>query len=308
MDVNGKSKNLIAQIDRIFKLNNMKSIKTRYRYKEACYRFCIWLGENTNIKKFKNIKSKHIYMYVEYMRGNDYAPGTIKLELSAIRFFYDLSDGKEVLPDNKKLKLEKRITRGASRAWTQKEIDKAISLANNMGRIDVVKALLLCSNFGCRLEEAVVLTNYQVKKAICSGFLYLENTKGKNPREVPVKDSSKEILEYVLNNAKSDERIFIGIGDKTHMVKKSIQNWIVNHRKEFQDGDRIDRDLARKILEKDKNSRPKTNLTMHGNRHLYAQTTFNEVIEKNTIKAAKRQTSENLGHHRIEVTNIYLNK
>lgn len=304
----GKSKNLIEQIDRLFKLNNMKSIKTRYRYKEACYRFCIWLGENTKIKKFKNIKTKHIFMYVEYMRNKDYAPGTIKLELSAIRFFYTLSQGKSILPSNEKLNLEKRITRGARRSWTQEEIDKAIAVAKDMGRIDVVKAILLSSKFGCRLEEAVVLTNYQIKEAICSGFLYLMNTKGKNPREIEVKVEDREILKYILANAKSKERIFIGIGDKTHKVKRSIQHWITNHRKEFQNVDRIDRNLARKMLEKDKNSAPKVNLTMHGNRHTYAQMSFIEALEDNTANDAKREVSELLGHHRSEVTNIYLKR
>ncbi|SUY47152.1 site-specific tyrosine recombinase XerC [Clostridium putrefaciens] len=306
--MNGKSKNLIAQIDHLFKLNNMKSIKTKYRYKEACYRFCIWTGENTNVKKFKNIKAKHIYMYVDYMHSIDYAPGTIKLELSAIRFFYTLSQGKEILPKNEKLKLKKRITRGARRAWSEEEIDSAISLAKEMDRLDVVKAILLSSKFGCRLEEAVVLTNHQVKEAICSGFLYLENTKGKNPREIEVKIEDKETLKYILSNAKSDERIFIGIGDKTHMVKRSIQNWITNHRNEFQDKDRINRDIARKMLEEDRKATPKTNLTMHGNRHTFAQIRFDEALQKHTKEDAQKKISEDLGHHRKEVTNIYLGR
>lgn len=304
--MNGKSKNLTSQIDRLFKLNNMKSIKTRYRYRDACYRFCIWLGENTNIKKFKNIKVKHIYMYVDYMHTKNYAPGTIKLELSAIRFFYKITEGKEILPSNQKLKLEKRITRGARRAWTQEEINTAIDIAKNMERIDVVNAILLTSRFGCRLEEAVALSTHQIKEAITTGFLYLENTKGKNPREVPVKAENIEVLKYVLAHAKNNEKIFIGIGNKTHKVKKSIQNWIINHRKEFESIDRIDRNIAREILQKDKKAAPKTNLTMHGNRHTYAQVTFSDILENNTINKAKKELSEDLGHHRSEVTNIYL--
>jgi len=308
--MNGKSENLKSQIDKLFKQNNMKSIKTRYRYQEACYRFCVWIGENTNIKKFENIKTKHIYMYVAYMQGKPkpYAPGTIKSELSGIRFFYTLTTGKEILPTNSKLKLEKRVTRGARRGWSTKEIDSAIVLAKEMGRIDVVKAIQLSSTFGCRLEEAVVLTTYQVKKAICSGSLYLENTKGKNPREVPVKNENRETLKYILANAKSNDRIFIGIGDQTHKVKKSIQNWIVNHRENFQETDRIDRNTARLILQENAKASPKTDLTIHGNRHNYAQMSFEDILQTNTPNAAKRETSERLGHHRTEVTNIYLGK
>lgn len=306
--MNGKSENLISQIDRLFKMNNMKSIQTRYRYKAACYRLCAWLGKNTNIKKFKNIKTKHIYMYVEFMQGKKFAPKTITLELSSIRFFYLLSNGKEILPTNDKLKLEKIVTHGAKRGWSNEEINAAIALAKEMGRIDVVKAILLSSTFGCRLEEAVVLTNYRVKEAICSGSLYLENTKGKNPREVPVKSENRETLKYILANAKSNDRIFIGIGDQTHKVKKSIQNWIVNHRKCFQETDRLNRNTARIILQENPKAAPKTDLTMHGNRHTYAQMSFKDLLQTNTLKDAKREISERLGHHRTEVTNIYLGK
>ena len=305
--MNGKSENLKNQINKLFRLNNMKSIKTRYRYKDACYRFCSWLGENTNIKKFKNIKVKHIYTYVACMKEKHYAPGTIKLELSGIRFFYSLTDGKELLPTNQKLTLENRITRGAKRAWTEEEKEKAIALAKNMNRLDVVKAILLCNGFSCRLEEAVVLTTYQVKNAICSDFLYLQNTKGKHPREVPVNSQNVAVLKYVLANAASTDRIFLSTGCKTHKVKKSIQNWIVNHRREFQDADRIDRDTARKMLQENKKAAPRVNLTMHGNRHTYAQMTFKEALSEGKTKGeAEKETSENMGHKRREVTHVYL--
>ncbi|MTK10769.1 MAG: hypothetical protein F8N39_01210 [Clostridiaceae bacterium] len=115
--MNGKYENLEAQIDKLFRENNRKSIKTRYRYKDAAYRFCEWLSENTNIKKFSNIKAKHIYMYVDFMKKK-YAPGTIKMELSGIRFFYSLTDSKERLPSNEKLNLERRTFGGVERSWS----------------------------------------------------------------------------------------------------------------------------------------------------------------------------------------------
>ena len=307
--MNGKSENLKNQINKLFRLNNMKSIKTRYRYRDACYRFCEWLGENTNIKKFANIKVKHIYKYVACMKDKNYAPGTIKLELSSIRFFYALTDGKEILPTNQKLQLQNRITRGAKRAWTEEEKEKAIALAKEMGRIDVVKAIMLCNSFGCRLEEAIVLTTHQVKEAITSDFLYLENTKGKHPREVPVTSENVEVLKYALSNAASMDRIFLSTGCKTHKVKKSIQNWIVNHRKKFQDPDRIERDAAREMLQENKKAAPRVNLTMHGNRHTYAQMTFKDALsEGKTKKEAEKETSGDMGHKRREVTHVYLEK
>ncbi|WML35642.1 tyrosine-type recombinase/integrase [Clostridium sp. OS1-26] len=304
--MNGKYENLEAQIDKLFRENNRKSIKTRYRYKDATCRFCQWLSETTNIKKFSNIKSKHIYMYVDFMKTK-YAPGTIKMELSGIRFFYSLTGSKERLPENEKLNLEQRTFGGVKRSWSEEEIEKAIALAEKMNRIDVVMALKLCFNFGTRLEEAVTLTVWQIKKAIEKGYLYLENTKGNNPREVLVEEIKLVVLYYVLKNAKSKERIFIGIGDKTHKVKKSIQDWIRNHRKEFQDIDRINNTAVRELVKTGET--PKANVTIHGTRHSYAQQSFLDFTESGEDKTtAKKATSERLGHHRISVTNIYLNK
>ncbi len=301
----GKYENLKKQIDKLFRENNRKSIKTRYRYKDAAYRFGEWLSETTNIKKFSNIKAKHIYMYVDYMKGK-YAAGTIKMELSGIRFFHALTNSKERLPENSRLNLEKRIFGGVRRSWSKEEFEKAIALAERMNRIDVAMALKLGFNFGTRLEEAVVLTTWQLKKAIETGYLCLDNTKGKNPREVPV-ENKLDTLHYALKNARSKERIFIGIGDKTHKIKKSIQDWIRNHRNEFQDNDRINNAEAKDAVKAGET--PKANITIHGTRHSYAQQSFLDFVEAGDDKTtSKKATSERLGHHRISVTNIYLGK
>lgn len=303
--MNGKYKNLTNQIDKLFKGNNRKSIKTKYRYRDAAYRLCKWLSSATNLKKFSNIKAKHIYMYVAYMKDIGYAPGTIMSELSGIRFFHNMTNSKEKLPENSKLNLEKRIFGKVKRAWSNSEFDKAITLAKSMNRIDVVKALKLGNVFGTRLEEAVTLTTHQVEDALLIGGLYLENTKGKNSREVPLKKDSEDVLNYLLEHKKSKERIFIGVKDKTHKVKKSIQDWIRNHRKEFQDDNRVSNTEARKEVKH--GDIPSANLTMHGTRHAFAQENFFSLIDAGADKdTAMINTSEKLGHHRKSVTNIYL--
>jgi site-specific recombinase XerD len=303
--MNGKYKNLTNQIDKLFKGNNQKSIKTKYRYRDAAYRFCKWLSSVTNLKKFSNVKAKHIYMYVDHMKGIGYAPGTIMSELSGIRFFYDMTNSKEKLPENSKLNLEKRIFGRVKRAWSDNELEKAITLAESMNRFDVAKILKLGYAFGTRLEEGIVLTTKQVEDALKTGALYLENTKGKNPREVPLKKDSIVVLNYLLEHKESKERIFIGMSDKTHKVKKSIQDWIRNHRNEFQDDLRVTNAEARKEVKH--GDIPSANLTMHGTRHAYAQENYFSLIDAGADKnAAMLNTSEKLGHHRKSVTNIYL--
>lgn len=313
--MNGKIKNLKEQIDKLFNENNMKSKKTRYRYKDAAYRFCEWLGTHTNFKKFSNIKSKHIYLYTDYMQMRGYAPSTIKQDLSGIRFFHSMTNSKERLPDNEKLDLEKKVFTGVSRSWSKEELDNAIALAKKMNRIDVVMFLKLGYAFGTRLEEAVTLTVWQIKKAIENRGLYLENTKGNNPREVIVTNKeSLDILYYVLKSVKSKERVFIGIGDATHKVKKSIQDWIRNHRRKFQNDYRISNRSARIIAQYNRENKldkkvPAANLTAHGTRHSYAQQNFFSLLDQGEdVKTAKKDTSEKLGHHRLSITNVYIKK
>lgn len=314
----GKEKNLLVQVDKLFRGTNRKSIKTRYRYKEAVYRFSKWLAQNTKLKKFSNIKSRHIYKYVDFMKYKGYEPTTIRQELSGIRFFHGLTESKEMLPGNTRLNLDKRHYKcNVSRAWSNEEYEKAIELAEKLRRIDVVMALKLCNAFGLRIEEAVVLTVFQIKEAIKTGGLYLRNTKGGYQREVPI-DGKMSILHYVLDNSKGKERILVGSGDITHKVKKSIQSWVYRNRDKFQDPDRISNKEAKKILKMIADSNLKNNIlvgtiktsvSMHGNRHKYAQESFKREIDNGgDIRYSKKVVSERLGHHRTSITNIYLSK
>ena len=159
-----KSQYLIRQVNKLFKNNNQKSIKTRYRYLAAEERFCKFLADNTNLQKIKNVKSKHFINYTNALKANNKSSSMIKTELAGVRFFHELTGSKERLPVNSRLDLQKVNFGGVERAWTPKEVKDVLNLANSMVRTDVEMAIKIAYSFGCRIEEVMTLTNAQSNK------------------------------------------------------------------------------------------------------------------------------------------------
>lgn len=121
--MNGKTKNLLDQANKIFRNDNQKSIKTRYRYLAGEERFCKWLSQNTNLKKIKNVKSRHFIKYVKYLQNQELSSKMIKSELSSVRHFHALTGSREILPTNQRLNIQKIVTNGGvNRSWSQKEL------------------------------------------------------------------------------------------------------------------------------------------------------------------------------------------
>lgn len=73
-----------------------------------------------------------------------------------------------------------------------------------------------------------------------------------------------------------------------------------NHIDKFTDENRTEQTEEGKKPKKD-------TLTWHGLRYYYAQERYRRLIEANK-KQPKRKTSESLGHHRPDITNLYLSE
>lgn len=343
--LDGKTRNLVDQVNKLFRGDNQKSIKTRYRYLAAQERFCKWLAQNTNIKKLKNVKARHFIKYTEHLKNQELSPKMIKVELSGVRHFHALTGSKETLPVNSRLNIQKVVTNGGvDRSWSQKEVKEAIALAEKMGRTDVIMAIKICYAFGTRLEEVITLNTKQITNAIKNLQLDLENTKGHRPRGVNVGMESKyknmqiRSLQYAKEYALSRDKVFIKLGKQTHAMIKRVQNWVNNNRTKFQQNDiRINRDEARKISTYNRDNklemeRPKANLTMHGLRHSYADNLYREILHEEFIehaktieidktekreierdrtneieKKARLEVSNMLGHGRDQITRTYIN-
>ena len=102
---------------------------------------------------------------------------------------------------------------------------------------------------------------------------------------MPTNKSIEIVLRNSLKDIKRGEKLFVRNYDKTHLAMKRLQCFIAYHRKEFTEN----------------------RITFHGLRHTYAHEKYDEFIRsgKNDTKA-RRCVSELLGHHRDDVTRIYL--
>lgn len=303
--------NLVIQIEKILDHCNEKSFKTRYRYFEATERFCSFLASEFRLQKFENVKSKHLVAYVEHMKEHGYSASTIKTDLSGIHFFHLHSNSKNILISNSDLNLDKRKIGNEDRAWTQTEIEKASTLAKQMGRLDIFHAIKLSVSFGLRLEEVCKCQVLHLKQALENSELYV---KGKNGqvRYIPITDLEqisviRNAIEYAnsLKRRGSDKVLVEAVKHGTLSAKRSIQNWITNHRGKFENNNRwSDNDQRNKIGLKAR----RTSVSFHGLRHSYSQKRYREEILDRSERDARKRVSEELGHHRESVVKIYLDK
>ena len=302
-----KAKNLIAQADRLKASSNINSIGCIERYEDAEYRFCKWLGENTEIKNLKNVSAKHIYPYIESFFDRECLNSYIRTEMSAIRHYHGLTHSKNILPSNKDLGISEKNDYEFDRAFLPKEFDDMIKVARSMNRYDVVIQAYLSRYFGLRFEEAATLRLYQLEDAIRYKQLNVKNTKGGLVRDIPVdrpiqEKILNEIVAYLRANGKKSKDYLICDSHK-HSVKKekaSLQNWRSNHSNKFVDPNR--RDYVRPDC-KLRIKRP----SWHGLRHLYFQENRRRLLAEGgmTERQVENEMSERMGHHRNDIKKFY---
>ena len=300
----GLAKNLREQLESIFKHCNEKSFKTRTRYLDASIRFSYFLADRYRLQKFKNVDDRHFRAYAEYLKAIGASPATIQAELAGIRFFYRLSGGKNKLSKNSSLNLPKRTVGTENRAWLPEEKEKAVAIAERMGRIDVVIAIDLAYELGLRVEEICVTRVEYLISARNTGIFVVPKGKGGQRRAIKLNPMQRAMISKYVEYAKAmglQPGDYLISDSEKHGVRnqiKSLQNWMSHNREKFMVKDRD------KLVEADKKKRHAT-ISWHGLRHSYAQKTYAEALRVKP-KQAEKIVSENLGHHRCKVTRIYL--
>lgn len=298
----GLYKNLLAQVESIYRHSNELSFKTRARYFEATKRFCKYLADNFRLQNFKNVEDRHFKAYVEHLKENN-AAATIQSDLSGIRYFHRKSGSKNRLSKNDKLSLPKRATGKKDHSFIKIEIDGMRHLATQQGRQDVVIAIDFAGEFGLRLEEICTLRVEYLISALKTGQLVIKG-KGGQTRAIDLSTEQREIVKKYIDYARCSGRYpkdyLISSSEKNGVKreKRSLQNWMSYNRKYFIVENRAD------LSEDGKKKRTET-ISWHGLRHTYAQRTYENAL-KTRPKRARKIVSENLGHHRTEVTRIYL--
>lgn len=278
-------KNLEVQFNKLFRHINVGSHKTRERYAKAFKRFMVFLAKEYKLQKLSNISQKHILAYLQYMQRKNLAASTVKTELAAIRFFHDsMPYTREQLPTNRDLELKKRTFGGVDRTWTMQEYNLMQSRAMITGHKDYVAILSLARYAGLRLEECFRIDKNDARKALETGRLFVKG-KGGLTRYVPINEPIRITLSEILKTTSNGQKLFVAPYDKTHLAMKRLQCFIAYHRKEFT-GNRI---------------------TFHGLRHTFAHEQYDKFKQEGySDYRARKQVSELLGHHRDDVTRIYL--
>ena len=285
----GIYKNLIVQLDKVTRHNKQGSYKTRERYYEAMQRFCAYLAEAWRLQKLQNISGKHLEGYVREMQKKGKAAATIKTDLAAIRFFHDqIPNTRHPLPNNSELDLVHRSFGRVDRTWSQQEFNRMIYKAWEQNREDYAAILVLGRYGALRLEECFNLDTAAVEKALKTGVLHVRG-KGGLERDIPMQDSIHIELKKMLAQTPRGQKLFVRADDKTHLAMKRLQNFICYHRQTVQDP---------------ASERP---MTFHGLRHTCAAEWYRQALKEglNPYQARKR-VAELLGHHRDDVTRIYL--
>ncbi len=295
---------LIQQKNTLANNTHEKSFKTIATYSYNMNPPCHFLWEKFHLQKISNIEGKHIRAYVKHMQEQGLSPSTIKSRLSAIRFFHRLAGGKKRLPDNKELGLEKRKVGTEDRAWTVDEVKAGMEVAKNMGRIDAYHAIGIGYAFGLRVEEICRVRLEDVEKALTNDGLKVKG-KGGQIRIVPVEvEVQKDLLKYLYNYARNNHLLprdyIISRNEKGGVEKQidSLENWMYTNRHKFA--------MQNRETEARDGMKPRSkDLTWHGLRYKRAQEQY-AMYEAEGRKNPKLMTSEILGHHRTDITNVYL--
>lgn len=239
------------------------------------------------------LKEKHIQVVLDRWKAEGLSTGTIKNRMANLRWLAEKAGNPQIIPaKNENLDI-------AYRRYTDNSINRAEKLTEE--KTDLIKdsrlkiSLQLQEAFGLRKEEAL-----KIKPEQADGgekiTLQASWTKGGREREIPIRTQEQRDL---LEKAKL-------IAGKNSMIPadKSYKEW----------------------AKKYDNVTAKHKIDGHGLRHDYAQERYRELTgmeppktggpgwrdltdeQRNLDHEARMTVSNELGHGRMEVTNVYLGK
>jgi len=282
-------KNLLIQLDKLFRHNRQGSFRTRRRYYEAAQRFCRFLAEVFHLERLANIAPKHIYAYVACLQEQGKSASTIKTDLSAIRFFHDLiPNPRYELPTNADLFLQRRTFGEVDRTWSATEFNRMLACALELGREDFVTLLYMGRYAALRIHECFRIDTAIASKAVKEKALTIKG-KGGLVRTVPLTDLLVDRLRLHLKQTPQGHKIFVPDDQQTHEAIKALQAFIYIYRPFAQDKG---------------SDRP---MTFHGLRHTKAAEWYQDFTRRGLSPyEARKSVAKLLGHGRDDVTRIYL--
>ena len=214
---NKPTDDLGRQLEKIVHTWNRASIKTRYRYADACARFVKWAQPNFKIQKLANLANKHIIAYGRHLKDQGRSEKYIKNEISALQYLhFSMPNPRHVISESKKINREIGLgstpnnkAANLDQTWTHAELARFCAYARENGRPELAKMAEMTYITGCRLEEISTLRRYQIENALKTGVLHLTNTKGGRKRDIPLTGDSRPLLGDILEKVQRGSYIFI---------------------------------------------------------------------------------------------------
>lgn len=293
--------NLMTQLNKLARHSKGISVhKSMPQYYHQMHLFCLFLADYFNLKTLANIHDKHVVQYVIERQDEGKSASTIKNDLAAIRYFHDqIPNSRYRVSSNQKLKekypefeLERRRFGGVNRRATEFEYQAIVTLAANSNNPKLALIIQLARELGLRVHEAAKIDRAAAEKALRTDYLTVKG-KGGLVRDVPVPPIAVTILKSAMEQVDRGEKLFNPNHLKTHQVIQQVQDFVRNNRDKITDPF---------------NGRPEgVEVTMHSFRHAYAKEQYENFIAQGfEPDTAKRKVSKLIGHHRADVTDIYL--
>ena len=278
----------------LLKRNRDGSRATQYARKKIVMLFAEKIhASGARNKRVSNLKHNDFTRVIQAWQNENLSDSTLKNRVAVLRWVAEkVGRPHLVAKDNEKLGLRPRITVSAQ-SQARVLVDQTLSrIANEHVR----HSLQLQAAFGLRREEAMkiqpVWADRGDKLALKATW-----TKGGRPREIPIHTSEQRTI---LNAAKA----FAGNGSlipPTKTYREHVNTW--------------EHQTKRAGLSK-----------THGLRHAYAQSRYTELTGrkppilggirtkelspdlKQQDRQVRLQIAQELGHSRIDITNIYLGR
>lgn len=298
------------QFEKIIRVTNRGSIKTRYRYAAAGERFIKWVVPAFHMQKLANLSDKHLLAYAEYLKEKQDSDKYIKTELSALRFIHAITPNtRHVLGEAEKVNKEAGMGSTANekavevdRAWTRRELDEMSQIAIDIGRPEFARMMNSTYNTGMRIDEAASLHRSEVERALRVDILHLTNTKGGRPRDIPLLFEARSVLSAAIVNVPRGGYVFCPVGIQVHEFKDDVEKFIDKYRVDIQDMDR-----TMTAVNCGGSIGVRSALAYHGLRYSFGQKLYAVLRGRGlSDREARKELTIILGHSRIEITYVYV--
>ena len=142
------------------------------------------------------------------MQSRGLKPSYIDTELSCIRFVHNHSGSKNILPENKELKLQKREPTKYNRSLLESEIAAIMARAIGMKRYDVAMGVTIVKNFGLRKDELTYLRIHVLEDTIKTKQLHVYNGRAdRNGISLSTPKNRRKFLRRFLNTQRGRESV-----------------------------------------------------------------------------------------------------